>query len=145
MAIPAEEIFLYMNVTRLFSETTCEKYEVGDPIQFALGLWLCVLFAWLITFLSISMGPKSIKYMSVVTTIAPFIMLFVVLSVFVKANNKNEGNGIGLYMNLANYTLPLAPGATAVKQYNASTVRNTILYDAYSQVFYSLGICMGCF
>jgi hypothetical protein len=132
MSIPAEEIFLYMNVTRLFSETTCEKYEVGDPLQFSVGLWLCVLFAWAITMLSISFGPKSIKWMSLFTVTIPFILLFVVLSVFVGENNSASGNGIGIYFNLANFTLPLQEGATSVKQYDASSVRNSILYDAYS-------------
>jgi purine-cytosine permease-like protein len=88
MDISPSEIFLYMNVTRLYSTTTCEKYEVGDPLQFSVGLWLCVLVAWGITLLSIAFGPKSIRIMSTGTVIMPFILLFVVLSIFVSANNK---------------------------------------------------------
>jgi hypothetical protein len=132
MKISPEEIFLYMNVTRLYSTETCEKYEVGDPLQFSVGLWICTLVAWGFTMLSTSMGPKSIKYMSVPTVVVPFIMLFAVLAVFVSANNSNGGNGIGFYFNTANFTLPLTEKATSIKNYDPSSVSNSILYDAYS-------------
>jgi cytosine/uracil/thiamine/allantoin permease len=132
MKISPEEIFLYMNVTRLYSTETCEKYEVGDSLQFSVGLWICTLVAWAFTMLSTSMGPKSIKYMSVPTVVVPFIMLFAVLAVFVSANNSNGGNGIGFYFNTANFTLPLTEKATSIKNYDPSSVSNSILYDAYS-------------
>ena len=79
-SIPAAEIYLYMNVTKAYDETNCKvfQYDKTDP-KFNVELFVAVAVTWVICFLCVVGGPKSIGYVTSVTVILPFILLFVLL------------------------------------------------------------------
>ena len=97
MNAPDTEIYLYMNVTKLFGKESCEAFEVGDEIQVAWGLFLGVVITWFICFLCIIKGPVSIGYVTMITEKLPFLFVFILMGKFISLNNSEDGKGIQYY------------------------------------------------
>jgi len=137
-SIPAAEIYLYMNVTKAYDETNCKvfQYDKTDP-KFNVELFVAVAVTWVICFLCVVGGPKSIGYVTSVTVILPFILLFVLLGKFVSLNNENGGKGFQYYLG----------GESIIGKdgtlYDPAKNLDDIITDAYNQVFYSVGVCVG--
>lgn len=96
--VPDTEIYLFMNVTKLYSIDNCSAYEEGDPSRFAMGLWLGTMVAWLICYLCTIKGTMSIQMISLVTVPLPFIFLIILMVKFISLNNSVDGKGIGYYL-----------------------------------------------
>ena len=60
MGVPPSEIFLHMNVTKLYGEESCTVYKDGEPTRFSYGLFICTAVCWILCFLSLVGGTKSI-------------------------------------------------------------------------------------
>lgn len=94
MNAPDPEIYLFMNVTKLFGSDSCEAFSLGDDTQIAWGLYIGVVITWVICFLSIIKGPTSIGYVTFITEKLPLLFLFILMAKFVKLNKDNDGKGI---------------------------------------------------
>lgn len=58
--VPPEELYLYMNVTKLISSESCEAYADGDNVVFATELFVAVIITWVIVWGGVIRGPKTI-------------------------------------------------------------------------------------
>ena len=104
-----------------------------------MGLMVWLGINWFIIGLSVLLGPKTIRVVTLLTTTAKFVMLFVC---------------IGLYLGLANEYGVTADGYywKGEKWFNADGEAHEpgnnlpdLYRDAYNQVFFSLGTCVGVF
>jgi SNF family Na+-dependent transporter len=103
----------------------------------AWGLWVCVLITWIICFLCIIKGPTSIGYVTMITEKIPYLFLFVLIAKFVGVN-KSEG-GKGIQFMWGSEPFPDPDGVP----YDPSVNYGSLFTDAYNQVFFSVGVCVG--
>lgn len=137
MNAPDPEVYLFMNVTKLFGEDSCEPYELGDSTQIAWGLYVAVVISWIICFLCIIKGPVSIQYVTLITEKVPYIFLFILMSKFIAIDKSVEGQGIDFMWGKAPF-----PDPNGVP-YDPTTNYRSLFTDAYNQVFFSVGVCVG--
>jgi len=143
-AIPAAELYLYNSIVGLYNETTCEPYKAdgNDEVRFSGGLFAAVCVTWVICFFAVAFGPKSLGGTAMLTCTLPFIFLFVCMAGFINLNNKVGGKGLSFYWNFTPF--PLSTEDVGIfLDYDPSEKIDTIMQDAYSQVFFSIGICVG--
>jgi solute carrier family 6 amino acid/orphan transporter-like 15/16/17/18/20 len=154
-AMTSEELFLYMNVTGLYDPNTCEPFSVNGESKgsFAQNLYHCTQVIWFFMFLATIKGPKSLGICSVVTATLPFIFLFACMGGFMALNANPTGmatddadfiagDGLNYYWGYKEFPLP--PGADGkATSYDPSTAIGSLMQDAYGQVFFSVGVCVG--
>lgn len=141
---PASEIYFFMNVSKLYNEDDCKPWEYGDEGRFAGDLYIATVIVWVICFLSVVKGAKSIQFVSIVTVITPYIFLFVMMGKFIGLNNEVDGNGMAFYMGSEKIKIPVDNDTNIVfEEYDPSEQIDTLFQDAYNQVFFSLGTCVG--
>jgi SNF family Na+-dependent transporter len=88
------------------------------------------------------MGPKLIEMKAIITVPLRFILLIIFVVKFAGLNSTVEGSGMGWYLGGEPFPLPVAEGQPAVYQ-QFGDVNATLFADAYTQVFFSLGVCFG--
>jgi SNF family Na+-dependent transporter len=137
MNAPNAELYLYMEVTKLFGAESCEQYKLGDPVQVAWGLYICVVVTWVLCFLSIMKGPTSIGYVTFITEKVPFLFLFILMAKFTTLNKKENGKGIEFMWGTEPFPDPDGVPYDPTQNYK------TLFTDAYNQVFFSIGVCCG--
>lgn len=142
MPKPAEEIYLYRNVVKLYGQESCEVFQEGDPATFAGPLFFANLFNWLFISMFLAVGPRLIELKAMVTVPLRFILLIVFVISFSGLNSKVSGDGNGWYLGGKPFPLPTPPGQP-VNYQTFSDVEQTLFPDAYGQVFFSLGVCFG--
>ena len=106
MGVPPSEIFLHLNVTKLYGEESCRVYQDGEPARFAYGLFICAAICWILCFASLVGGTKSIQAISVVTNLIKVILLFVMMAQFMALNSDAAGKGIDYYLRAEPFPLP---------------------------------------
>lgn len=133
----AAELFLYFNMVQLLDEKTCDPFVDGmDEYKFNGGLFICVVIVWIAIYFFTFLGIKSIRLGTLLVVPFSFIALFICLAHYVIMNKSVDGKGFNLYLRLDDpddpfpFPRPDQPFASLFK-------------DAYSQVFYSMGVCMG--
>jgi SNF family Na+-dependent transporter len=142
-SIPNSELYLYMNVTKVLGEKDCQRFEAGeDSNRFAGGLFVCVAISWVLCFLMVSRGVKTIQYPVSVTALLPFLFLVILIIIFLGINNDQEGLGIAYYFNTEQFAYPPNPDGTIAFQ-DQSLYRSSLIQDALLQVFFSVGVCYG--
>ena len=72
-----------------------------------------------------------------ITTWMPFIFLFILIAKFVAVNKNADGKGIDFMWGKEPF-----PDPNGVP-YDTSTNYRTLFTDAYNQVFFSIGVCVG--
>ena len=86
--LTSAELYLYYNVIKLFGEKTCSPFENGyDETVFNFPLFIGVLVTWLLCFVSILRGVKSITAISAVLVPLSFIFLFVCMGYYISLND----------------------------------------------------------
>jgi len=141
--IPNTELFLYMNVTNVLGENDCERYDIESSIsRFSSGLFVCVLITWILVFLMIIKGAKSIQFGVLVTATLPFLFLIILIFMYTSINSEVEGFGIQFYMGQEKFPYPPTPSGEITYQ-DASINRDSLIQDALLQVFFSVGVCYG--
>lgn len=78
-----------------------------------------------------------------ITVPLPFIFLFVLMGKFVQLNNDSGGKGISMFLGSELFPLPLVEGGPLY--YDPSEEFPNLYQDAYGQVFFSVGVCVGVF
>jgi len=104
--------------------------------MFAGSLFAYATLTWVVCFFAVLGGPKSIGYIALLTATLPFIFMVVTDISFMGLNDLVGGNG-GAYYWGSDFTL--ADGTI----YDPMTKINSLLKDAYAQVFFSTGVCVG--
>jgi hypothetical protein len=112
MQRPAEEIYLYQNVIKLYGEEYCSVYEEGDPSVFAGPLFFANLFCWIYIAASLFVGPRLIEIKAMITLPARFILIIIFVIKFAGLNSSVKGKGQGWYLGGDPFPLPLSPGGT---------------------------------
>lgn len=138
---PSAELFLYMSVTKLIDEDTCASFEEGDAAKFAGELFGMVCVVWVLCFACVCRGSDSIQYIVIITSTLPWVLLLALMGKFVAKNNEVGGKGPGYYFG-EKFPLP-SFGSDTVEYYDPEGVRKELLFDAFSQVFFSTSICVG--
>lgn len=140
---PSTELYLYMNVTNVLGLNDCERFELNrDSNRFSGFLFLCVVITWVICFLMVCRGPKSIQYGAAITATLPFILLVVLIIIYMNINNKYEGMGLQFYFGAEKFPYPENELGQVVYQ-DPTTERDSLAQDALLQVFFSVGVCYG--
>ena len=109
---PAAEIFFFMNVTKLYNEDDCKPWEYGDEGKFAGELYFATCIVWVLCFLAVIKGAKSIQYVSMVSVTVPYIFLFILMGKFISLNSEVDGSGIAFYMGSEKIKVPEENGDT---------------------------------
>jgi len=131
------ELYLYMDVTKVLGKDSCTPFVVDrDEPMFAGSLFAYATLTWVVCFFAVLGGPKSIGYIALLTATLPFIFMVVTDISFMGLNDLVGGNG-GAYYWGSDFTL--ADGTI----YDPMTKINSLLKDAYAQVFFSTGVCVG--
>ena len=142
MGTPAAEIYLFLNVTSLYGEASCTTFEEGDGGRFSTGLFIANLVCWVVIFASVVVGPKLIQLNALVSVPLRFLFLIILVFHYTGLNSEEGGTGIGWY--LGGEPFPLPPDGTGITKYMSFEGANDSLFqDAYAQVFYSVGVCVG--
>jgi len=142
--IPETELYLYMNVTALLSENTCERFNYGYSTgRFAGGLFAAVVICWIIVFFCIIKGVKSSSYVVMVTVPLPFILLLILMAKFMGMNSEAGGKGISYYFGTEDFYMPPDPVTGEQVMFDPSSNRESLIQDAILQVFFSIGVCYG--
>ena len=135
MPLTSAELYLYFNVTKLLDEKTCDPFEDGlDETRFNGPLFIGVLVTWLLCFLGIIKGVKSIQIISALMVPLSFIFLFVSLGYYITLNDSTQGRGAQFY--LGGEMLPNNFSADEQSLYS-------LLIDSYNAVFFQIGLCVG--
>jgi SNF family Na+-dependent transporter len=93
------ELFLYLNVTKVLDEKTCDPFEDGyDEFKFNGPLYIGVLVTWIIAFSFIVKGIKSISIGVALLVPFSFISLFILMGHYISMNNSVGGKGPSFYM-----------------------------------------------
>lgn len=131
------ELFLYFNMVKFLDEKTCNPFEDGlDEYKFNGGLYICVACIWVAMYFFTFWGIKSIRVGTILLVPFSFIALFICLGHYVKMNNSVGGKGFQYYLQGENEEDPF-PFPRPEQTWEE------LFKDAYSQVFYSMGVCMG--
>lgn len=129
----SSELYLYLNATMVLDEKTCEPFEDGyDAFRFNGSLYAGVIVTWILSFIFIVKGIKSIRIGSAILVPLSFIALFILTGHYVNMNNSVDGKGISFYMG--NESLPFPQPENTIE---------SLFKDAYTQVFFSMGLCTG--
>lgn len=104
---PAAEIFFFMNVTKLYNEDDCKPWEYPNEGKFAGELYFASCIVWVICFLAVIKGAKSIQYVSMITVTVPYIFLFILMGKFISLNSEVDGSGIAFYMGSEKIKIPV--------------------------------------
>jgi len=68
------------------------------PIQFAGSLFASVVVCWILCWIAVAFGPKSMGACSMMTATLPFLFLFVCLGGYVALNDSHDGSGAAYYL-----------------------------------------------
>ena len=141
---PAEEVYLYLNVTKLYGSDSCSAFQEGDESRFAGGLFLANVLCWVFMAGSLAFGPKVIELKALLTVPLRFILLIVFVVDFAGLNSEAKGDGQSWYLGGKRLPLPTQGGEGGVeyRAYDAA-VAGQLFSDAYQQVFFSIGVCYG--
>ena len=124
---PSSEIYFFMNVTKLYKEDNCQPWEYGDESKFAGGLYVATVIVWVICFLSVIKGAKSIQFVTAVTATAPFIILFIMMAKFIGLNGDADGKGMSFYMGSEKIKVPVSNDTNIVfEEYDPSEQMGTL-------------------
>lgn len=138
VSTPPSELFLYMNVTSFLNPDNCQPWSDGATNVFGTQLFVYVCISWVICFLCIMKGAKSINYVVLATSTLPFIFLFMLIGKYVSLNSSEDGKGISFYFGGEDLVIP-------GQDTDGSANRGALFADAYNQVFFSVGVCVGVF
>jgi neurotransmitter:Na+ symporter, NSS family len=142
MATPAEEIYLYKNIIKLYENPRCQVYQEGDASIFSTPLFVSNLICWVVITIILVIGTKAIEIKAIITVPLRFILLLVFVIKFAGLNSSVDGLGQKWY--LGGELFPLPDNGSGVKEYRAYDEPNRSLFsDAFGQVFFSLGVCYG--
>lgn len=104
---PPAEIFFYMNATKFYGENSCDSFLQGiEPSRFSGGLFISVALTWIICFLCVIKGARSISVVALGTATIPFVLLFILMGYFIKLNNSVDGKGIEFYFGTERFARP---------------------------------------
>ena len=138
------QLYFYMNATALNDINTCNAWSAANAATMPsrsndeIKIWLAV--TWIIIAVFLTMGPRSVGPFTCITTPLKWILLFACLGVYVTLQNNNAGaNGAGLYWGSAQW---ITSEGTPL---DVSANLGSLYKDAYNQVFFSLGTCVGVF
>lgn len=126
---PATEYF-YVHVLKAMREDTCQMRTPGDTEGIAWGIFLCNTVAWLITFVCVMRGVKTSSYIVWISVPLPLILIIVMII----RGNTLDGSEKGIELYLSGDA-----SKTFAEQLSAAGIWN----DAVSQIFFSIGVCMG--
>lgn len=127
------ELYFYFHSANSFNAKTCDPFEQDeDPIVFnGLQFGLSVV-SWVLCFCFLIKGTKSITVGNLLFVPFTFIAVFILMGYYVNLNNSNNGLGINFFMGTKKF-----PYTEAIKSIDQ------LIVDAYTQVFFSMGLCMG--
>lgn len=146
-----------MNVTALYDIETCDPYNFksGFANRFSGTLFTACVITWLIILVAVLRGPKSLGICSTLTATLPFIFLFVCMAGFVGLNGNplgkaelkegDGGKGMSYYWGYEKFPLPDEDAEGNTVFYDATSELGSLMQDAYGQVFFSVGVCVGVF
>jgi SNF family Na+-dependent transporter len=149
MGTPSAEIYLFLNVTSLYGETSCSTFEEGDGGRFSTGLFIANLICWAAIFAGVVVGPKLIQGVALVSVPLRFIFLIILVIHYTGLNSEENGKGIGWYLGGIPFPLPsdgtvnAKSGEPIIKYMSFEGANDSLFQDAYAQVFYSVGVCVG--
>jgi solute carrier family 6 amino acid/orphan transporter-like 15/16/17/18/20 len=106
MGTPSAEIYLFLNVTSLYGETSCSTFEEGDGGRFSTGLFIANLICWAAIFAGVVVGPKLIQGVALVSVPLRFIFLIILVIHYTGLNAEENGKGIGWYLGGTPFPLP---------------------------------------
>jgi SNF family Na+-dependent transporter len=126
---PATEFF-YLNVLQVWKEDTCDFRSPGDTTGIAWPIFFCNVIAWVIVFACVMKGVKTASYIVYVSVPLPLVLIIIMI---IRSNQlPGSGQGIELYLK--------GDGKKTIgEQLGAAGIWN----DAVSQIFFSVGVCMG--
>lgn len=103
-----------MNATVFFGENSCDSFIQGiEPSRFSGGLFIACALTWIICYLCVVKGPRSISGVVMVTATVPFILLFILMGYYIKLNNSVDGKGVEFYFGTERFA---KPGQSAADQ-----------------------------
>lgn len=138
MGKSAAEIYLWMHVTTLWSEDTCGEFRDGLTTgTFAGQLYFGVIICWAAIFAALAIGPKALQIYSGITVPLRFLFLIILAAYFGGLNSTANGEGMSYYLGSAE--LPALNGDT-ISFPNSDA---SLFQDAYTQCFFSIGLCVG--
>lgn len=136
------QIYFYLNATKVYMEDDCKPFDAtkaGAESVFNNDLALWTGITWIIVFLGVVMGPKSIQIMTAITVPVKFIMLFICLGLYTEMAAAWKVNGTDYYFGASQWLL--ADGTP----YDKRAALNQLYKDCYNMVFFSVGTCVGVF
>jgi len=86
MQKPAEEIYLFSNVVKLYGDAYCDVYSDGDPSAFSMPLFWSNLFCWAFCCLMLAVGTKAIELKAMITMPLRFIFIMIFVIKFTGLN-----------------------------------------------------------
>ena len=98
------------------------------------GLFGGVVVVWAIIFFCLIKGVKSIQMINAILVPTSFIMLIALMSYYIGLNNSEDGKGMGFYLGGQSFPSTFSPDDLSL---------NSLFIDAYNQVFFSIGVCVG--
>tara|TARA_B110000285_G_C14600920_1_gene370612 strand:- start:65 stop:553 length:489 start_codon:yes stop_codon:yes gene_type:complete len=117
-------------------------WQQGEAGDFAGTLYISTFVCWLFILAALAVGPKLIEVSAIVSVPLRFVLLLIFVIQFAGLNSSVSGDGQAWYLTGKAFPLPL--NGSGVQEYRQFTnVANQLFADAYSMVFFSLGVCFG--
>lgn len=128
-----------MNTTKFFHEVDCVPFEQGMHSRDNNELMLWVGINWAVIGICACMGPLTIRVFSTITVVVKFALLITCMVIYMLKAQEMGVAGYEYYFDVAEWVN--ADGSVFNPQDNSR-----ILYkDAYNQVIFSIGLCVGVF
>lgn len=115
MPTPAEEVYLYLEVTKLYGAESCSAFQEGDVSNFAGGAFIASVLCWLFMAASLAVGPRVIELKALVSVPLRFILIIIFVVDFAGLNSEVQGDGQAWYLGGKKLPLPTQPGEGGVE------------------------------
>lgn len=108
MKKPAEEVYLYSNVVKLYGDY-CDVYQNGDPGLYSWPLFWSNLACWVVCAIILAIGPRAIELKAIISVPLRFILIIIFAIKAAGWNSSVEGDGMGWYLGGDQFPLPTEP------------------------------------
>ena len=134
------ELYFYLNVAKYIDPADCTPIVYPNaPFLLNWEIFIGVAVSWLLVFVFISAGPRSISYVAYLMSFAPIAFLAALLVKALLMDWRSELGGLRQMMSLEPIYMAGAPAFP--HDYLAN--RDELFYDAFHEAVIGTAVCMG--
>jgi SNF family Na+-dependent transporter len=99
MSLSSAQLYLYIDVTKMIQEETCDGYDDGlDQPMFNVNMVGGMVLMWVICFAVLYKGVKTFQYITAILVPLTFVFLIILIILYLGLSGSKGGNAAGFYI-----------------------------------------------